>query len=237
MCSDCRRCGYFLSRDRNHGSTLQVDYAPTWLAMAGIATPATYDGRSILTQLIPQDAEAEIPEPTRLQLQSDRAGLVAKPWRTEQFHQYCEKHSCCHYPSLLPIRRRGLIIWSKFMVTVWPDTRHAHTRARAFTCIYTAADCDLTFADNQGGPSPYYPQGCEQVPNEFMPCEGWAPGSSTNPTQKAGDLSEPRFPRDMGLMATVRPLDDYSNTYVTSSSNASKWMLGQVALPPLMICS
>ena len=27
-----------------------VDYAPTWLAMAGIAAPHTYDGRSILSQ-------------------------------------------------------------------------------------------------------------------------------------------------------------------------------------------
>ena len=27
-----------------------VDYAPTWLAMAGIAAPHTYDGRSILTK-------------------------------------------------------------------------------------------------------------------------------------------------------------------------------------------
>lgn len=28
-----------------------VDYAPTWLAMAGIATPSTMDGRSILAQV------------------------------------------------------------------------------------------------------------------------------------------------------------------------------------------
>ena len=34
-----------------------VDYAATWLAMAGIPTPATYDGRSILTQLIPADSD------------------------------------------------------------------------------------------------------------------------------------------------------------------------------------
>ena len=47
-----------------------------------------------------------------------------------------------------------------------------------------------------------------------MNCEGWAPGSSTNPTQSRGDLSEPRFPRDDGLIATIRPLDDYSNTYI-----------------------
>ena len=29
-----------------------VDYAATWLGMAGIPTPATFDGRSILSQLV-----------------------------------------------------------------------------------------------------------------------------------------------------------------------------------------
>jgi hypothetical protein len=66
----------------------QVDYAPTWLAMAGIPTPATMDGRSILTQLIPQNMEAMLPAPTRTQLQADRAALTERPWRKEQFHQY-----------------------------------------------------------------------------------------------------------------------------------------------------
>ena len=124
-----------------------VDYASTWLAMAGIPTPATFDGRSILTQLIPAEAEAEgeLPEPTRRQLRLDRASLAAKPWRTEQFHQYY----------------------------------------------------------NQGGPSPYFPQQCKQTPGKFMPCEGWSPGSSTNPTQNPGDLSEPRFPRDQGGVLTA----------------------------------
>jgi arylsulfatase A-like enzyme len=28
-----------------------VDFAPTWLAMAGIPTPSTMDGRSILAQV------------------------------------------------------------------------------------------------------------------------------------------------------------------------------------------
>jgi hypothetical protein len=59
-----------------------------------------------------------------------------------------------------------------------------------------------------------HPQQCPQTPKAFRPCEGWSPGSSTNPTQEPGDLSEPRFPRDQGLVATVRPLDDYSNTYI-----------------------
>jgi len=133
-----------------------VDYAPTWLAMAGIPTPATMDGRSFLTQLIPASAEAELPASTRAQLQADRAALAVKPWRTEQFHQYY----------------------------------------------------------NQGGPSPWHPGNCPQTPNSFRPCEGWAPGSSSNPEQAPGDLSQPRFPYDQHLKATIRPLDDYSNTYI-----------------------
>ena len=70
---------------------------------------------------------------------------------------------------------------------------------------------------NQGGPSPMHPQQCPQT-DGFRPCEGWAPGSSTNPTQTPGDVSTQTkaiaFPRDVGLKATVRPLDDYSNTYI-----------------------
>jgi len=149
-----------------------VDFAPTWLAMAGIPTPPTMDGRSLLSQLIgtpagqseghgdDQDEDeraiAELPLATRAQLQRERAGLAQRPWRQEQFHQYY----------------------------------------------------------NQGGPSPVHPQQCPQKVGAFKPCEGWSPGSTTNPTQQPGDLSEPRFPRDDGLVATVRPLDDYSNTYI-----------------------
>ena len=62
-----------------------------------------------------------------------------------------------------------------------------------------------------------HPQQCPQT-DGFRPCEGWAPGSSTNPTQTPGDVSTQTkaiaFPRDVGLKATVRPLDDYSNTYI-----------------------
>eukprot|EP00040_Diaphanoeca_grandis_P014408 m.73070 g.73070 ORF g.73070 m.73070 type:complete len:581 (-) comp24519_c0_seq1:34-1776(-) len=133
-----------------------VDYASTWLAMAGIPNPATYDGRSLLTQLIPASAEHELPPPTRTQVQADRAGLSSKPWRTEQFHQYY----------------------------------------------------------NQGGPSPWFPQNCTQGPGVFHNCEGWAPGSSTNPTQDPGGLVFPRFPGQENLTAVIRPLDDYSNTYI-----------------------
>jgi hypothetical protein len=38
----------------------------------------------ILSQLVPQGAEAELPEPTRVQLQAEREGLTTRPWRTEQ---------------------------------------------------------------------------------------------------------------------------------------------------------
>ena len=55
--------------------------------MAGIPTPPTMDGRSILPQLIPESAEALLPAPTRQQLQKDRAELADRPWRKEQFHQ------------------------------------------------------------------------------------------------------------------------------------------------------
>lgn len=102
-----------------------VDYASTWLAMAGMMAPPTYDGRSILTQLVPVENEDQLPESTRIQIRIDRASLASKPWRTEQFHQYY----------------------------------------------------------NTGGPSPMFPQNCPQTPGQFMPCEGWAPGSSSSPTQ------------------------------------------------------
>ena len=62
-----------------------VTDAPTWLAMAGIPTPPTMDGRSILPQLIPESAEHLLAEPTRQQIQRDRAD--SRPWRKEQFHQ------------------------------------------------------------------------------------------------------------------------------------------------------
>ena len=53
--------------------------------MAGIPTPPTMDGRSILPQLIPESAEHLLAEPTRQQIQRDRADT--RPWRKEQFHQ------------------------------------------------------------------------------------------------------------------------------------------------------
>jgi len=132
-----------------------VDYAPTFLGMAGIPTPATMDGRSIMAQLVPEANVGQLPAPTRMHVEEERAKEAAKPWRVDTFHEYY----------------------------------------------------------NQGGPSPMHPQGCKQT-GGFRPCEGWAPGSSSNPKQPASDLGMPRFPRDYGLKATVRPLDDYSNTYI-----------------------
>lgn len=43
---------------------------------------------------------------------------------------------------------------------------------------------------------------------------GVGTGVIDQPPQAPGDLSQPRFPRDQGLKATIRPLDDYSNTYL-----------------------
>ena len=40
------------------------------------------------------------------------------------------------------------------------------------------------------------------------------PGSCTDPLGAPGDLKQPRFPYDEHLVATIRPLDDYSNTYI-----------------------
>jgi hypothetical protein len=58
-----------------------------------------------------------------------------------------------------------------------------------------------------------HPQQCPQT-DGFRPCEGWSPGSSSNPTQTASDLPTQKNPIALGLKATVRPLDDYSNTYI-----------------------
>ena len=65
-----------------------VDYAPTWLAMAGIPTPPNMDGRSILAQLVPRSKEAQLLPATRRQIEAEREELTARPWRMEQFHQY-----------------------------------------------------------------------------------------------------------------------------------------------------
>ena len=74
-----------------------VDYAPTWLAMAGIATPGTMDGRSILTQIIPPENEQLLPAPTRARVRAERTELATtRPWRVAQFHQCV---TSCHLPA------------------------------------------------------------------------------------------------------------------------------------------
>jgi len=128
-----------------------VDYAPTWLGLAGIETPSCMDGRSLLSQLVPEANEGLLPPPTREHVRAERRGLRQRPWRDSVFFQYY----------------------------------------------------------NQGGPNPW--DGKPPVPWD---AQGWAPGSTSNPQQKIADLNFPPFPRDVGLNATVRPLDDWSNTYI-----------------------
>eukprot|EP00937_MAST-01D_sp_MAST-1D-sp2_P000049 g49.t1 len=152
-----------------------VDYAPTWLGMAGIETPPDMDGRSLLPQLVRAGdtaAEAALPAPTRRHLRAERARQAAgRPWRTEQFVQYY----------------------------------------------------------NQGGPSPF-----DGKPPGPWDAQGWAPGSSSNPKQSPSDLQFPVFPDTHSLHATVRPLDDYSNTYIglysedaAVSGAGGRWKYGE----------
>jgi len=61
----------------------QVDTMPTVLGLAGIATPATMDGRSIAHWML---TERELAPPTALQLLSSQAAPA--PWRTEQLIEY-----------------------------------------------------------------------------------------------------------------------------------------------------
>ncbi len=138
-----------------------VDFAPTWLALAGIDTPASYDGRSWLSQLVPPGSEDQLPAPSRTQLIRERAALAEKPWRLETFSQYY----------------------------------------------------------NQGGPSPLdMPDGLP------WNVQGWSPGSAVLGFQDPGGLGfTPLFPRDKALKATIRPLDDYSNTYIALHVNDSSF--------------
>jgi len=128
-----------------------VDYAPTWLGLAGIPTPGCMDGRSLLSQLVPPARESLLPPPTREHVAAERAGLRARPWRDAIFFQYY----------------------------------------------------------NQGGPNPW-----DGKPPGPWDAQGWAPGSSSNPNQRPADLGANPFPRDVGLNTTIRPLDDWSNTYI-----------------------
>lgn len=75
-----------------------VDYAPTWLGLAGIPTPEFMDGRSILSQIIPKTSEHLLLPPTRKHVQAERAALAKRPWRTAQFMQYYNQGTVirCH---------------------------------------------------------------------------------------------------------------------------------------------
>merc|ERR1712070_1139470 len=66
-----------------------VDFAPTWLGLAGIDTPAYMDGRSLVSALIPDATLALLATRRYLRssvLGSDTRTPVTK--RTEQFIQY-----------------------------------------------------------------------------------------------------------------------------------------------------
>ena len=80
----------------------QVDLAPTWLALAGIETPPTFDGRSVLSFLIPNASHSDLKPATRELLLRQRGGSDAPPlearvpsaFRTETFHQYYSAGNC-----------------------------------------------------------------------------------------------------------------------------------------------
>jgi len=75
-----------------------VDLAPTFLALAGISTPASMDGRSMLSFLIPDAALPSLPTATSAFLQQQRSesnqevthAVHSNPhlWRNESFFQY-----------------------------------------------------------------------------------------------------------------------------------------------------
>ena len=59
-----------------------------------------------------------------------------------------------------------------------------------------------------------------------MECEGWAPGSVTNPTQQPGDLSQPRFPYDKGsTLYDVREILEFWALYNWFCTGSSKKIL------------
>ena len=147
-----------------------VDYAPTFLGMAGIDTPPFMDGRSLLPQLVaaPRSTADAAAAGADADADADAAALAALP-------PSARRH--------VAAQRKAGRPWAR--------------REQFFTYF------------NQGGPSPF--DGKPAVP---WNAQGWAPGSASNPGQPAGDLGMARFPAGVGLRATVRPLDDWSNTYI-----------------------
>jgi hypothetical protein len=145
-----------------------VDYAPTFLGMAGIDTPPFMDGRSLLPQLVAAPPRGTADADADAAAAADAAALAVLPPSTRRH---------------VEAQRKAGRPWAR--------------REQFFTYF------------NQGGPSPF--DGKPPVP---WNAQGWAPGSESSPHQQAGDLSMPRFPAGVGLHATVRPLDDWSNTYI-----------------------
>ena len=78
------------------GSTLEqigsnVDVMPTLLGLAGVKTPPTMDGRSLVSHLVPPSRRAELPLAARELLREELGGQLeaeAAPWRTEQLIEY-----------------------------------------------------------------------------------------------------------------------------------------------------
>lgn len=67
----------------------QVDMAPTFLAIAGLAKPATMDGKSLLPLLINPAAGTQLPESVRKHLNSmGDASVYRRSWRDSVFIEY-----------------------------------------------------------------------------------------------------------------------------------------------------
>ena len=83
--ANCLACcfitGIITNRQLRH---TQVDIAPTILGLAGIATPVTMDGRSIVALLVTKPAEA--PASVQHHLTAQEPGPA--PVRAYSFHEY-----------------------------------------------------------------------------------------------------------------------------------------------------
>lgn len=73
-----------------------VDYAPTWLALADIETPATMDGRQLASAIVTNLSDPMLPGATRRFLQKNPPPSLPSV-RKEQFVQYYSQ-------GVLPVR-------------------------------------------------------------------------------------------------------------------------------------